>query len=782
MREFTLGSSVPRIEDVQLVRGHGRYVDDISFPGQIHLHVLRSPHASARIGRIDTSAAVAAPGVIAVFTSADLDADNIGPLPSRMRRKRKDGTPNFEALLRPLARDRVALVGDPVVAIVAETLAAAKDAAELVEIDYDERPAVTDTAAAVAPGAPAVWEEAPDNVCFVEQVGNKAAVDAAFATAKHIVRERFRISRVAVNPMEPRNALGVYDEREGRYTLYCGVQVPHALRGELAEFVFRIPANHIRVVSPDTGGGFGMKGSLYPEMVLVMWAARKIGRPVKWIGDRSDSFLSDYQARDNVSDVALALDEQGRFLALRVETVANIGAYISANGTLVPLNNIGGLAGTYITPAIHVAVTGVFSNTNPTCPYRGAGRPEASYCIERIIDIAAREIGIDRIELRRRNMIPPAAMPFKTGLVYTYDCGEFEKCMDKALELGDWKGARQRQKEARRNGMLYGLGAVSVIEIAGGPFLRPNEEGAEIRFDPSGSATILIGSHSHGQGHETSLRQIANHALGLPPERVRLVYGDTDAVFHGRGTFGSRTMATGGAALMRAAERVVEKGKRIAAHLLEADAADIEFAAGRFTVAGTDRGIEITELAKASFAPKKMPRDLELGLDANAVVTPDGANFPNGFHVCEVEIDPDSGVAKILRYTVVDDVGRMVNPLLVKGQIHGGVAMGAGQALGEIVVWDQDNGQPVTGSFMDYVMPRADDFPDMDVGSHDVPTKMNPLGVKGAGEAGTVGALPGVLNAINDALAPLGIRHFEMPATPERLWRAMRDARAGTAT
>ena len=580
--------------------------------------------------------------------------------------------------------------------------------------------------------------------------------------------------------MEPRTACGLYDERAGRYTLYSGVQSPHLLRNEIAESVFKLPANQFRLVSPDVGGAFGMKGSLYPEQVLVLWAARRLGRPVKWSGDRSESFLSDFQARDNVSDVSLALDEHGNFLGLRVETIANLGAYLSANGTLVPLNNIGGLAGTYVTPAIHVAVTGVFTNTAPTCPYRGAGRPEASYCIERIIDIAARETGIDRIELRRRNMIPPAKMPFKTGLIYTYDCGDFEKCMDEALMLADWAGAPKRQKEARARGKLYGLGVASVIEIAGGPFDRPFEEGAEIRFDATGSATLFVGSHSHGQGHETVFRQIAFHALGLAPERVRIIFGDTDAVFHGRGTFGSRTMSAGGAAFMRAADKVIERGKPIAAHLLEASAADIEFTDGRFTVAGTDRSIDLTEVAKASFVAQRMPRDVELGLGANAIVTPDGATFPNGFHVCEVEIDPATGIAEVLRYTVVDDVGVTINPLLLKGQIHGGIAQGAGQALGELIVYDGE-GQLLSGSFMDYQMPRAGDLPAFAIGSHDVPTKMNPLGVKGAGEAGTVGALPAIMNAINDALSPLGIRHFEMPATPERLWRAIRDAQ-GTST
>jgi carbon-monoxide dehydrogenase large subunit len=780
MREFMFGSSVPRIEDPQLLRGSGRYTDDISLPGQTRLYVLRSPHAAARIRSIDVSAAAARPDVVAVFTGADLEADGIGTLPSRARRKRPDGKPNFEPPHRGLAFDRVHHVGDPVVAVIAETLAAAKEAAEHVQVEYEVLPAVTDTAAAPGPDAPRVWDEVPDNICFYQEVGDKAAVDAAFAKAKHIISERFCISRVAVASMEARTGLGNYDERERRFTLYSGLQAPHTVRNELAENVFHVPANEIRVISPDVGGAFGLKGSLYPELVVVLWASRKIGRPVKWISERSESFLSDFHARDNVSECSLALDEQGKFLALRVRTLANLGGYLSANGTMVPLNNIGGLAGTYTTPHIHVAVTGVFSNTSPTCPYRGAGRPEASYCIERLIDIAAGELGIDRVELRRRNMIPPSAMPFKTGLIYTYDCGEFETVMDKALTYGDWAGAVERQKKARAQGKLYGLGAVSVIEIAGGPADRPGEEGAEIRFDPSGSATIMMGTHSHGQGHETTFRQIAHHALGLPPERVRIAFGDTDVSFHGRGTFGSRSMGAGGAALVRAAEKIIERGKIVAAQVLEASAEDIEFVNGRFTVAGTDRSVDIMEVAKASFTAK-MPRELGLGLDANAIVIPDGPTFPNGFHICEVEIEPDTGEASIVRYTVVDDVGRMVNPLLLKGQLHGGIAQGAGQALGEALIYDNDGGQLISGSFMDYMMPRASDFPTMAIDAHEVPTKMNPLGVKGAGEAGCVGALPAVMNAVNDALKPFGIRHFEMPATSERLWQAIHAASGGKA-
>ncbi len=778
MREFDLGRAVPRVEDFQLLRGRGRYTDDIVLPRQAHLYVLRSPHAAARIRTIDLGAAAAAPGVITILTGRDADQDGLGTFSSAVQRKGRDGTANFVPPYRVLASDRVRHVGEPVAAIIAETLAEAKDAAELVEIDWEILPSVTDTASASLPGSPAVWDEVADNACFVHQLGDKAAVDVAFGRAKHVIAQRLRISRVAANPMEGRTALGVYDEREERYTLYAGLQGVHRTRVELATHIFKLPASRFRVISPDVGGGFGMKGSAFPELALVLWLARRIGRPVKWVGERSESFIADHHARDNVSDVALALDEKGRFLALRVNTIANLGAFLATMGVHVATNNLGGLAGTYTTPHIHVTVTGVFSNTNATCPYRGAGRPEASYCLERVIDIAAREIGIDPVELRRRNMIPPQAMPYKTGLTFTYDSGDFEKTLDMALELADWTGVAARRAEAEDRGKLYGAGLASVIEIAGGPAEFPLEEAIEIRFDPTGHVAVLAGTHSHGQGHETMYRQFAGHLLGLPPERVRVLYGDTDAVFHGRGTFGSRSASVGGAAFVVAARKIIEKGKLIAAHLLEASALDITFADGRFTVEGTDRLVDLTDVATASFVPQRMPRGLELGLDAQAVVTPPGPTFPNGCHACEVEIDPETGAAKIVRYTVVDDVGRVVNPLLLKGQIHGGIAQGAGQALCETLIYDRDSGQLLTGSFMDYCMPRAADLPSIAVGSNEVPAKTNPLGIKGAGEAGTVGALPAVLNAINDALSPLGIRHFDMPATPERLWRAISDAKA----
>jgi aerobic carbon-monoxide dehydrogenase large subunit len=780
MREHGIGQSLPRSEDIRLLRGRGRYTDDIVLPRQAVLYVLRSPHAAARIRAIDTAAARALSGVLAVLTGKDAEADGLGTFTSRVTRQRPDGRPNFVPPFRVLALNRVRRVGDAVAAIVAEDLATAKDAAELIEIDYEVLPSVTATAEAARSGAPAVWDEVPDNVCFVYQLGDKASVDAAFAGAAHVAALDFTVSRVSANSMEMRNAIGSYDERDGRYTLHVGAQAPHALRGELADSILNIPQDRLRVVSPDVGGGFGMKGGGYPEWALVLWASRRIGRPVRWQAERGESLLSDFHARDNVSHVELALDEGGIFLALRIATTANLGATLAMMGVHCTTGNLGGLAGTYRTPHISATVTGVFTNTNPTAPYRGAGRPEASYAVERVIDIAARQLGIDRAELRGRNLIPPEAMPFATGLVYTYDSGEFAKNMDAALTMADWRGFEDRRAAARAKGKLRGIGIASVIEIAGGPADRPMEEGAEIRFDASGNVLILVGSHSHGQGLETVYAQVVNHTLGVPPERIRVVYGDTDQVYHGKGTFGSRSAMVGSTALVHASAKIVEKARTIAAHRLEASPLDLEFATsdsgGIFTVAGTDRTIALDDVARSSFIAASLPHGMELGLAGAAIVAPDKATFPNGCHICEVEIDRETGKVAVIGYWVVDDVGRMLNPTLVKGQIHGGVAQGLGQALCEAVVYEPDSGQLLSGSFMDYCMPRADDMPEIAAAANEVPTATNPLGVKGAGEAGTVGALPAVMNAVADALAPLGINHLDMPATPERVWRAIQAA------
>ncbi len=768
-----IGAAMRRVEDPRLLRGAGRYVADLAIPGLAHLVVVRSPHAAADIAAIDTTAARQAPGVLAVLTGADQAAHCIGQLHTSVARNRRDGSPMPRPPYFPLAKNSVHFVGDAVAIVVADTLAQAQDAAELVEVDYRTHPAVTSATAALEPGAPAVWPDlAPDNLCFVFELGPRATVDAAFARASHVTRLPFRITRVSANPLETRNAVGTYDPYEDRYTLHSGVQAPHKIRSDLAENTLGIPAARLRVISPDMGGGFGMKGSPYPEHVLVLWAARVTGRPVRWLASRSEAFLSDYHARDNDSIVELALDADGIFQALRIRTTANLGAYLAFNTPHSPTNNLGGLAGMYRTPAIHAEVLGAFTHTQPTAPYRGAGRPEATYAIERVIDVAASELGLDRVDIRRRNLITPAQMPFRTGLVFTYDCGDFPRSMDIALQAADWSGYAKRAAASKARGRLRGRGIANAIEIAGGPPRMPNEEGAEIRFDTSGDATLLLGSHNHGQGHETTFRQIAHSLLGLDPKRIRVVAGDTDMINHGRGTFGSRSVVAIGTCLTRGAEKIIARGRQIAAHMLEAAEADIEFEAGAFTVAGTDRSVRIETVARTSFEPAKLPRGSELGLGAQVIMTADDATYPNGTHVCEVEIDPDTGVVEVVSYVVADDVGTVVNPLLVKGQIHGGVAQGLGQALAEQILYDSD-GQMVTGSFMDYVIPRASDLPPLPVHSNPVPTSNNPIGAKGAGEAGAVGALAVVMSAVADAL---GVAHIDMPASPERVWQALQKA------
>jgi len=776
MRELDwgIGRPVPRSEDARLIGGLGRYTDDVDLGPAAWLYLVRSPHAAARIVGIDAEAARNAPGVLAVLTGADVVAAKLGTLPSRVQRHNANGEPNFVPPYYPLAVDVAPHSGVAVAAVIAETLAQAKDAAELIEIDYEVLPAVTDTGQCLEADAPVVWDGQGDNRCFVFRLGDKAAAADAFARADHVVRDRLVITRMTTNSIEPRNALGHYTAKDGRYALYSSLQSPHTIQREIAA-IFREPANRFRVVAHDVGGSFGMKGSVYPEQVLVLWASRLTGRPVKWVAERSEGFLSDHQARDNISEVALALDRDGRFLALRVETIANVGAYIALNGLHSSTNNLGGLAGVYRIPAFDVAVTGVFSHTPPTCPFRGAGRPEASYCIERIIDLAARELKLDPAELRRRNLVPASAMPYKTGLVYTYDCGEFEAVMDRCLETADWQSFDRRRRDSESRGLLRGIGIACVIEIAGGPQGMPMEEAVEIRFDSGGSCTIVSGSHSHGQGHETVLKQFAAQYLGLVPDQVRIVSGDTDEVAHGRGSFGSRTMMAAGTAFATAAQRVIDRGKKVAAHLLEVGEGDIDFADGSFNVAGTDLKMALPDVARASYLPARMPRGADFGLDAKATVTPRDATFPNGCHICEVEIDPETGVTKLVAYTVVDDVGNVMNPLLLKGQLHGGIAQGVGQALMERIAYA--DGQLVTGSFMDYGMPRATHLPFFDVVSHAVPTETNPLGAKGAGEAGTVGALPAVMNAVADALYRQGVSRIDMPATPGNVWSALQEAK-----
>jgi carbon-monoxide dehydrogenase large subunit len=781
VEKFAIGQSVRRLEDPRLVQGLGRYSDDVNLPRQVYAVLVRSPHAHARLISIDAGNALSTPGVVAVLTADDLAADGVGDLPTDRTRKRRDGTPAFATPRPALARGRVRHVGDPVALVVAETREGAVDAAERVSVEYDLLPAIAATAEAAAPGAPLVWDEAPENIAFVAQSGSREAVARAFEGAAHVSRLDFVVTRVAAAPLEPRGAVGEFDRRSGRYTLHTGIQAPHGTRTLLAD-VLRLPQSRVRVVTGDVGGSFGMRSGLYPEMVLVLWASKRLGRPVKWTSDRREGFVTDEHGRDNVSRAELALDADGTFLALRVAITLNVGAYLTQRSAGPGTNNIGGVAGVYTTPAIHHQTTGVFTNTTPTGPYRGAGRPEATYAIERVIDLAARELGIDPIALRRRNLIPASAMPFKTGLVFTYDSGDFARGMDVALARADHAGFEKRRAEARTHGRLRGLGVANAIEVAGGPYTALNPDTTEIRVNPDGSVTVLTGSTSMGQGNETAFAQIVSERLGVPPARIEVLWGDSDALGAGRGNGGSGALSVGGSAVVRATEKIVERGRRIAARLLEAAPEDIALRDGRFVVAGTDKGLAFADVARAAYQPKQLPPGLEPGFSETAAFTPPAVTFPNGCQVCEVEIDEDTGAVRIVRHTVVDDVGRMVNPMLVKGQIHGGVVQGLGQALFEDLVYDAETGQLLAGSFMDYAMPRAEDVPLFEVDSHEVPTRVNPLGAKGVGEAGTVGALPALANAVHDALAPLGVRHLDMPFTPARVWRAIRDARAERTT
>jgi carbon-monoxide dehydrogenase large subunit len=775
--QYAFGQAVTRVEDPRLLRGGGQYTADVTLPGQAFAHFLRSPHAHARIKSIDAVAARAAPGVLAVLTHAEVTAAGLGMLPSDGTRKRLDGSAAHQTPRPLLARERVRHVGDPIALVVADTLVQAVDAAELIEVDYEILPAVTGAVNAARPGAAPVWDEVTDNLAFYWSAGDKAAVERTLKEAPHVVRLDFVVNRVTANPIEPRAALGHYDAHEDRYTLWTGVQMPHSLRNALAERIFKQPTHKFRVLTRDVGGSFGMKNGVYAEQPLVLWASRLAGRPVKWVADRSETMMSDEHGRDNVTSADLALDKQGKFLALRVSTMIDIGAYLSPRSG-ASIGNAGGIAGVYATPYIAAEILGVHTNSNPTGPYRGAGRPEATYCIERLVDVAARELGIDPVELRRRNMIPAAAMPYKTGFVFTYDCGDFHTVMDKALAAADHAGAPARRAAAKAAGKLWGVGIAYAIEVAGGPYVGPIPDTAQIAIGLDGSVMVNAGATSMGQGNETAFTHLISAQLGIAPDKIRVNLGDSDALPFGRGNGGSSALSTGGSAVADAVVKIIDKARRLAAHMLETAAADLEFNAGRLVVAGTDRSVTLDEVARASYDVKRLPAGMAPGLSETGSFVPERVNFPNGCHVCEVEIDPETGAVKVRRYTVVDDVGRVLNPLLLKGQFHGGIMQGIGQALMENIAYEAASGQLVSGTFMDYAMPRADDAPFFEIGSHEVPTATNPLGVKGAGEAGTVGSLPAVINAVVDALSPLGIRHLDMPATPERVWRAIQGARA----
>jgi carbon-monoxide dehydrogenase large subunit len=776
MGEYALGQAVRRSEDPRLLRGAGHYIDDVVLPRMLHGYVLRSPHAHANILSIDASAAKAAPGVVAVLTGDDWIASGWRDIPSGGDMKRRDGSPMFVPPSPALVKDRVRRVGDPVAFIVAETPYQAMDAAELVNVDYEPLPSVTATTEAAKPGAPPVWDECRDNECFVWDKGDKAKVEAAFASAAHVVRETFVINRVAPTSMEPRGCVADYTAAEDHYTLHTSLQGVHPYRAAIARLM-KVPENKVRVIAGDIGGSFGMKSAVFNEQPLVLLASRLLRRPVKWMSSRAEAFLSDSHGRDNVVAAALALDEDGKFLALRIDSTANVGAFLMQGTVNPPVNNIGSVAGVYTLPAIYTHVVAVFTHTTPTRPYRGAGRPEAAFMIERIVDRAADQVGIDPAELRRRNIIPPSAMPYKTALTFNYDCGEFEKTMSTALEMADYPGFAARRDDARKRGKLRGIGISNTIEKAG----SPGVEGAELRFDRSGTATLLAGSVTSGQGHETVFKQLVADRLGLKPDDITYVMGDTDKVPFGHGSGGSRTSSMGGSAVHMATERVVAKATRIAAHLLEVAPDAIELKDGVFRANGSNRSLTIKEIAKESVKPKSLPDDMEPGLMASVVYTSKAGNYPNGCHVCEVEIDEDTGRIEIVGYNVVDDVGTVMNPLLVEGQVRGGIAQGAGQILMEDLRYDPESGQLLTGSLMDYAVPRASDMCAINVRCHPVPTRTNPLGVKGVGEAGTVGSMPAVANAVVDALSVYGVRHIDMPATPERVWRAIGEAKGRSA-
>ncbi len=761
-----IGDAIPRFEDDRLLRGDGSYTDDAVRPGDAHMVLVRSPIAAGKIAAIDIAAAKACEGVLGLYTRADLDADGIGLFTTPFPFTRRDGQNMHRPAFGLLAGGVVKYVGDPVVAVIATTLDQAEDAAEQVLIDYDDEPAVTSGKAALEEGAPNVWDAVPGNEAFVVERGDRDATDAAFANAKKIIELDLDITRVTANPIEPRAAIGSFDQETNRYLLRSASQTPHRLRDTLANDILKVSPERIHVISADIGGAFGMKNNVFPEQALVLWAAKKLGRTVAWRSSRIEGFQSDFQGRDNWVNAKLAVDADGTFLAIKVRLIGNLGAYLSATTPHPPTANVGGMIGPYGIAAAHVEVIGVHTNVPPLAPYRGAGRPEATYIIERLVDEAARQLNADPIALRRQNMLTPEHLPYTTPLGMIYDSGAFAKVLAEGVEAADWNGFQARQVESHARGLLRGRGLAYSIEIAGGPQGAHMPETIDIRLARTGDVTVFAGSKEMGTGHGTAYRQILAEQLGLNPGRVTVIDGDTDTVINSTGSFGSRSMMAAGTAMTKASQSIIEAGRSIAADALEVAEIDIEFSSGAFRVVGTDREITLHDLAHHA----------DGRLDTAVTAKADGPTYPNGCHVCEVEIDPDTGVTTLVKYVVVDDVGTVINPMIVKGQLHGGIAQGAGQALMEQIVFDKD-GQLITGSFLDYAMPRADDMPAFEVETSPVPTTMNPLGVKGAGEAGTVGALPVVVIAALDALRPLGVTHLDMPLTPERVWRAINTAK-----
>ncbi len=771
---FGIGQPVRRHEDLRLITGRGRYTDDIVLPRTAHAFVLRSPLAHAHIKSIDAAAARRMPGVLFVASGEDVRADGLGELPCLVPLVNRDGTPRHDTPRPVLALGRVRHVGQPVALVVAETLAAARDAAEAIEVDYEALPVVTEAKHAVAPAAAQLFDHIPGNVVFDwdNDMGDAAATAAAFASAAHTVALDLVNNRVVANSMEPRNAIADYDAASGRSTLYTATQGPHHVRDPLAEIVLKLPKEKLRVITPNVGGGFGMKAFIYPEQALVVWASRKLGRPVRWQEERSEGFVADNQGRDHATRAELALDPGGRFLALRVSILANLGAYLSPFGSFIPTRSTDLVSGLYAIGAVHVNVKGVCTNTVPVCAYRGAGRPEAAHLLERLVDVAARELGMGPDAIRRINFVPPSAMPYASATGLLFDSGEFEEVMDRCMAAADWSSFDERRAQSERAGKLRGIGVATYTERCGGGF----PETASIEFK-DGRVELVMGNQEFGTGLLTSYKQLVSDQLGIDADRIDVIMGDTDRTSAGL-TGGSRALAVGGAALYEAGRTIIDKGRKLAGHLLEVSAEDIIFADGAFAVPGTDLRLELFDAAKAARDPAKLPAGMEPGLDATHERVPPAETFPNGCHIVEVEIDPDTGAVAIERYTIVDDFGRTINPLLLEGQVHGGIVQGIGQALFEHAVYDPDSGQLLAGSFMDYAMPRAGDVPSFAFSTHNVPSTANPLGVKGAGEAGTIGAPPAVINAIVDALhRRAGVRHIDMPATPHRVWETLNGRR-----
>ncbi len=772
MTKFGVAQPVRRVEDPRLLKGAGSYTADYSVPGMLHGVVLRSPHAHAKILSLDVSAAAAVPGVHAVFTHEDLKADKIGLLPVLVELDNRDGSKQVSPPRHTLAEGQVRHVGEPLAFIVAETMQAARDAAEAVMVDYDILESVTDLATATNSGVPQVWPTAPGNLCFDWEVGPKDETEALFKSAAHVTKLTVVNNRIVVNSMEARACLADYDTVSKTWTIRTNTQGSWTVRNVMAGMVFGLDPSSMRVITPDVGGGFGMKLFLYPEHVLTTYASRKLGRPVRWVSERSEAFLSDSHGRDNITEAELAIDGAGKFLALRTRTLAGMGAYLSNFAPYIPtLAGSGVLASIYGFKAVYANVLGVFTNTVPVDAYRGAGRPEANYVVERIVDAAARELGIDRIELRRRNMVGPEAMPHTSAMGRTYDSGDFPRVLNAALAHTDWAGIAARKTEAASRGKKRGIGMAYYLEATGGD----DTERAEIRFADDGYVDVYVGTQSTGQGHETAYIQLTVDRLGVDGDKVRVKQGDTNDMPTGGGTGGARSLYSEGQAIVLTAATVIEKGRRAASEALEAAMADIVFEEGRFQVIGTDRGIDIITLALGQRARAAKGEDVTT-LDAAEVAQINHHTFPNGCHIAEIEVDPETGRIDVVRYSVTDDVGKAVNPMIVAGQVHGGVAQGLGQALLERTAYDPDSGQLLAGSLMDYTIPRADDLPNIDVELVEVPCLTNGLGVKGAGEAGAVGAPPALINAIIDALADMGVTQIDMPATPEVVWRALAKA------